>query len=82
MRRPQNFEVLFDDRAAQAEEAGGEPVPGYGGDPRWSGVAVNFVESVDGVVALAGAPGESGDLVSGGSRADKFLMGCGRRSMW
>lgn len=67
-----NFEVLFDDRA---EEAGGEPVPGYGGDPRWSGVAVNFVESVDGVVALAGAPGESGDLVSGGSRADKFLMG-------
>ena len=61
------FEVLFD-------ETSGAPVAEYGGDPRWSGVAVNFVESVDGVVALA-TEGESGAVVSGGSRADHFLMG-------
>ena len=66
------FEVLFD---ADAAGAGGEPVPEYGGDPRWSGVAANFVESVDGVVALSGAAGESGAVVSGGSQADHFLMG-------
>ena len=62
------FEVLFD-------EVGGAPVPEYGGDPRWSGLAVNFVESVDGVVSLSGAVGESGAVVSGGSREDHFLMG-------
>ncbi len=62
------LEVLFD-------AVGGEPVPGYGGDPRWTGVAANFVESVDGVVALAGAQGETGGVVSGGSLADRFVMG-------
>lgn len=48
----------------------------YGGDfgfarPR---VYANFVSSLDGVVALAGA-GESGQRVSGGSEPDRFLMG-------
>ena len=62
------LEVLFDSQ-------GGEPVAEYGGDPRWSGVAVNFVESLDGVVALPDAGGESGGVVSGGSRADRFVMG-------
>ena len=60
--------VLFD-------EVGGELIAEYGGDPRWSGVAANFVESLDGVTALADAPGESGAVVSGGSTADRFIMG-------
>ena len=63
------FEVLFE------EEAGPQPVEEYGGDPRWSGVAANFVESLDGVTALPDAGIESGSLISGGSRADHFLMG-------
>lgn len=63
------FEVLFD------ETGGGDPVAGYQGDPRWNGVAANFVESLDGVTALPDAGIESGGLISGGSRADHFLMG-------
>ncbi len=48
----------------------------YGGDfgiarPR---VYANFVSSVDGVVALRDG-GESGRVVSGGSEADRFVMG-------
>ncbi len=62
------LEVLFD-------EVPGDAVPGYGGDPRWDGLAVNFVESLDGVVALPDAPGESGGVISGGSQADRFVMG-------
>ena len=62
------LEVLFD-------QVPGDPVAEYGGNPRWSGVAANFVESVDGVVALPDAGGESGGVVSGKSRADHFLMG-------
>jgi riboflavin biosynthesis pyrimidine reductase len=38
-------------------------------------VVANFVESVDGVVAFPDAKGESGRIVSGGSEADRFLMG-------
>jgi riboflavin biosynthesis pyrimidine reductase len=63
-----SFELLFD-------AVGGEAVAEYGGDPRWTGVAANFVESLDGVVALPDARGESGAVVSGGSDADRFLMG-------
>jgi riboflavin biosynthesis pyrimidine reductase len=62
------LEVLFD-------AVPGASVAEYGGNPRWSGVAANFVESVDGVVALPDAGGESGAVVSGGSRADHFVMG-------
>jgi riboflavin biosynthesis pyrimidine reductase len=62
------LEVLFD-------SVPGESVSEYGGNPRWSGVAANFVESVDGVVALPDAGGESGGVVSGKSRADHFVMG-------
>jgi riboflavin biosynthesis pyrimidine reductase len=62
------LEVLFD-------AVPGESVAEYGGNPRWSGLAANFVESVDGVVALPDASGESGGVISGKSRADHFLMG-------
>lgn len=49
----------------------------YGGDLRLPPdcVVANFVESVDGVVALPDAGVESGGIVSGGSEADRFLMG-------
>ena len=49
----------------------------YGGD-LWlppECVFANFVESVDGVVAFPDAKGESGGIVSGGSEADRFVMG-------
>ena len=62
------MDVLFD-------EVPGEHVAEYGGNPRWDGLAVNFVESADGVVALPDAPGESGGVISGGSDMDRFLMG-------
>jgi riboflavin biosynthesis pyrimidine reductase len=70
------FEVMFD--AAR----GGLGLPAelaraYGGDldlPA-EGVFANFVESVDGVVALKDPSGESGGVISGGSEADRFLMG-------
>ena len=63
------FEVLLD------ETDPAQSVAVYGGDPRWTGVAANFVESLDGVTALPEAGIESGGLISGGSRADHFLMG-------
>jgi riboflavin biosynthesis pyrimidine reductase len=70
------FEVLADD----AEPGAGLPeqlARAYGGDAAWPrpGVRANFVESVDGVVALKDASGESGGIISGGSEADRFLMG-------
>lgn len=70
------FEVMFD------AGRGGVGLPGplaraYGGDLELAaeGVFANFVESVDGVVALKDAAGESGAVISGGSEADRFLMG-------
>jgi riboflavin biosynthesis pyrimidine reductase len=70
------FEVMFD------SGRGGVDLPGplaraYGGDLDLAaeGVFANFVESVDGVVALKEAAGESGGVISGGSEADRFLMG-------
>ena len=38
-------------------------------------VISNFVESVDGVVAFPAAGTESGGIISGGSEADRLLMG-------
>lgn len=43
-------------------------------------VVSNFVESVDGVVAFPEAGKESGGIVSGGSAADRLLMGILRAS--
>src|SRR2546421_8891006 len=62
--------------------AAGLPLPpalasAYGGVLSLPGdcLVTNFVESVDGVVAFPDAGGESGGIVSGGSEADRFLMG-------
>jgi riboflavin biosynthesis pyrimidine reductase len=71
-----HLEVLFD----SAPSGVGLPAPlarAYGGDLSLSPdcVVANFVESVDGVVAFPGAGRESGAIVSGGSDADRFLMG-------
>jgi len=70
------FEVLLDSTAKGL----GLPAPltrAYGADPWLASdcLVTNFVESVDGVVAVPDAPGESGAVVSGGSDADRFLMG-------
>lgn len=49
----------------------------YGGKldfPR-DAVVANFVASADGVVALPSVRGESGGVISGGSGADRLLMG-------
>jgi len=70
------MDVLFE----SARRGLGLPAPlsrAYGAD-LWlepQCVVANFVESVDGVVALPDAKGESGGIVSGGSDADRFLMG-------
>ena len=70
------FEVLFESAAS------GLPLPAdlaeaYGGVLSLPAdfVVANFVESVDGVVAFPDASGESGGIVSGGSEADRLLMG-------
>jgi riboflavin biosynthesis pyrimidine reductase len=69
------------DRLYETATAGlGLPPPlaeAYGGD-LWlppDCVVANFVESADGVVAFPDAKVESGAIVSGGSEADRFLMG-------
>ena len=70
------FEVLFESAAS------GVPLPrplaeAYGGVLSFPADALvaNFVESVDGVVAFPDVAGESGGIVSGGSDADRLLMG-------
>ena len=70
------LEVMFESAAA------GLPLPpalaaAYGGVLSLPAdcLVTNFVESVDGVVAFPDAGGESGGIVSGGSEADRFLMG-------
>ena len=70
------LEVLFDSAGGGA----GLPAPlarAYGGDLSIASdcVVANFVESVDGVVAFPGAGRESGAIVSGGSEADRLVMG-------
>ena len=54
----------------------GELAQMYGGDLGFASprLYANFVASVDGVAALRGR-GESGGVISGGSRADHFVMG-------
>ena len=72
------LDVLFD--AARAGVQIGLPAAlqrAHGGD-LWLArecVISNFVESVDGVVAFPEAGRESGAIVSGGSEADRLLMG-------
>ncbi|HVU02451.1 MAG TPA: dihydrofolate reductase family protein [Polyangiaceae bacterium] len=70
------LEALFETSDLPAFELPEELLAAYGGPlgferPR---VVANFVTSLDGVVGLPG-PGESGGVVSGGSAADRFVMG-------
>jgi riboflavin biosynthesis pyrimidine reductase len=70
------FEVLFES-ARDALPLPAALARAYGGVfwlPRDCAIA-NFVESVDGVVAFPEAGAESGGIVSGGSDADRLLMG-------
>jgi len=71
------FEVLFDEGTRDGVGLSAELARAWGGDLALApgGVFANFVESVDGVVALKDAAGESGAVVSGGSEADRLLMG-------
>ncbi len=72
------LEVLFDSaRSGVRLGLPGALLRAHGGD-LWLApdcVISNFVESVDGVVAFSTAASESGGIVSGGSEADRFLMG-------
>jgi len=68
------FEVLFDAHGALALPAALARAYGKVDFPEGALVA-NFVASVDGVVALPEARGESGGVISGGSSADHLLMG-------
>jgi riboflavin biosynthesis pyrimidine reductase len=70
------LELLWERAGLPEEELPGELQEFYGGglgfdEPR---LYANFVETLDGVVAVPGLPG-SNALVAGGSEADKFLMG-------
>jgi riboflavin biosynthesis pyrimidine reductase len=72
------LEVLFD--SARRGLRLGLPAAleaAYGSDLWLSSdcLITNFVESVDGVVAFPDVAAESGGIVSGGSDADRFLMG-------
>src|SRR5262252_6559633 len=70
------LEVLFERQGLPRFDLPAPLVAAYGGglgfeSPR---LIANFVSSVDGVVALD-ARGESGKIISGGSEADRFVMG-------
>ena len=72
------LEVLFDSARAGARVALPALLERAHGGELWLSpdcVISNFVESVDGVVAFSTAASESGAIVSGGSEADRFLMG-------
>ena len=70
------MEVLFES-AARGVGLPAALAAAHGGDLSLPAecVVANFVESVDGVVAFPDAGKESGAIVSGGSEADRFLMG-------
>jgi riboflavin biosynthesis pyrimidine reductase len=70
------IELLFEQPGLPAFRIPETLAASYGGDlgfqpPR---VFANFVASVDGVVSIPG-PGESGGVISKGSKADRFVMG-------
>jgi riboflavin biosynthesis pyrimidine reductase len=72
----QPFEVLFEEEGLPAVDLPPELSRIYGGDlgfeePR---VYANFVSTVDGVVAIPALP-NSNEVISGGNKADHFLMG-------
>ena len=68
------LEVLFDDE--RRNQLTGELARLYGAGLGFGQIALyaNFVESVDGVVAIKGVP-SAGSMISGRNEADRFLMG-------
>ncbi len=82
---PEPLDVLLEDAGGQGELRGGS-VPdrialSYGGPlairlrPDRPTIVANFVESLDGVVALGTGPRGGGSDISGASQADRFVMG-------
>lgn len=74
LRKP--LELLFERADLPRFALPAKLIEAYGGGLGFAGpcVVANFVASVDGVVALPG-DSESGHIVSGGSDADRFVMG-------
>jgi riboflavin biosynthesis pyrimidine reductase len=72
----QPLEALYESGALAASELTGPLARLYGGGLGFAGPTVytNFVASLDGTVALPGVP-QSNALISGGSEADRFVMG-------
>lgn len=72
-----SFEVLVDDSSGQALPLPPELVSRYGGPFRMRSPCLyaNFVESMDGVVALGPEHPNSGSLISGRNDSDRFLLG-------
>jgi riboflavin biosynthesis pyrimidine reductase len=72
----QPFEVLFEEEGLPTVELPPELSRIYGGDLGFDEPCVyaNFVSTVDGVVAIPALP-NSNEVISGGSKADHFLMG-------
>ncbi len=72
----QPFQVLFERSGLPVLDVSPTLLATYGGGLGFAGTRVlaNFVESVDGVVALPGTD-ESGHIISQDSAADRFVMG-------
>lgn len=82
---PEPLDVLLEDAGGHGEVRGGQAPDrialAYGGPleiplrPDRPTIVANFVESLDGVVALGTGPRGGGSDISGASRADRFVMG-------
>jgi riboflavin biosynthesis pyrimidine reductase len=72
-----SLQLLFEEKGLPGLGIPGPLAQAYGGDLGLPArcVAANFVESLDGVVALQDAGGESGGMISGHNQADRFVMG-------
>jgi riboflavin biosynthesis pyrimidine reductase len=75
------LELLFEQPSSPASVLPAELARSYGGGLAFSGprLFANFVASLDGVVAL-NSGGNSGQVISQDSRADRFVMGLLRAS--
>jgi len=70
------LEVLFERPGLPAVSLPAELARLYGGSIGWDGPTLfaNFVETIDGIVAIPSVPG-SNRLIAGESQADRFVMG-------
>jgi riboflavin biosynthesis pyrimidine reductase len=70
------LELLFDDAPPAELPVPGELRDAYGGSPALAApsLCVNFVTTLDGIVALPDEP-QSSHLIAAGSEADRFVMG-------